>query len=1213
MSKASLCVLGPPGLQVGKEPVHLDRKPLALLVWLSLTGEAVSRTVLADLFWPESPQAGVNLRKALFDLRRTCGGDLLVDHRAHACIALAPEGLDCDVGAFRRLLARGLGASAEGEQPDALEAAIGLYRGDFLEGFSLPDAPDFDDWQRLQTDHLRLQVQTALGHLARRAAADGAMGRALELARRRLDIDPLDEAGHRLLMRILAAAGDHGAALRQYAVCEQQVQAGFGTLPDARTQRLREELLAGRNIALDAGPAPSRPAAGAPIGLLERPRSPGMAGPGSHPAARAAGSAPAAVSPPGPPSVRAAPERTAALRQAMELLLSAALGEDPGPALERLDLSRLSRLDPLDLVEYRLSRLARWCGPEQRLHLDFVGLSVLADHGSEQGGPRWRPRPERFVGLQPLLDALEPRALVLLGPPGSGKSTLLGRLEMDLCLKALRCDEAAVTVFVPLNRFALPEGDGEPDASVRPDAARSWLAARWKAQYPRLPHLEALLDAGRVTLLLDGLNEMPHRDEAAYRRLIACWRGFLADHVAAPSGNRAILTCRSLDFAAPLSSADLPVLCAEIAALDEAQKAAFLRRLAPRHGAEALDLAATDRGKILGATPFGLRVLAEYVEAGGGLGASFGGMLGALVRRGARRELERANPLFLPEGPTPLLGDRDARRLLASGAWPDAAALPEQGPLFPALAELAWSMQVGQGGGAGGQVAMAYGEALERIALPNPQALVEAGEALGILDEDLGRDSLQFSHQLWQEYFAARRLAARPDVSLLVRPWRRDEVRPRLEEVLAQLGVSDSLPPLPAGGLAESVILAVGMQTDPAAFVLALADADPVLAARCAVESGSPLDPLCRSTLRDRVLALSRHPAADLRARLAAGLLVGDLGDPRLVPCAVGAGRALLPDLVTLPAATYRLGGEMDDVLVDAPLPAFRMARRPVTNAEWACFIQAGGYEDERWWTGAAARAWQRGQSTADGPRAHARAATERFRRQPAELERLYREGHMPQDWYERFHERLALSADDLDQQLAALYPEGRLTEPRYWRDQRFRQSALPVVGICWYEARAYAAWLAVVSGIPFRLPTELEWEAAARGTVGRAYAFGDHFDPLACNSSESHLWQPSPPGIFPEGDSPEGIADLTGNVWEWTQSKMTPTLVVKSAAGSGQVDAPFDDAGDSGESRRVARGGAWDSPGSVARAAVRDAVLPGGRDAAYGLRLAADVDGPPR
>ena len=100
------------------------------------------------------------------------------------------------------------------------------------------------------------------------------------------------------------------------------------------------------------------------------------------------------------------------------------------------------------------------------------------------------------------------------------------------------------------------------------------------------------------------------------------------------------------------------------------------------------------------------------------------------------------------------------------------------------------------------------------------------------------------------------------------------------------------------------------------------------------------------------------------------------------------------------------------------------------------------------------------------------------------------------------------LTIGDFEAHLRSLYPGGRVTEPRLWRDLRFRGPAQPVVGICWYEARAYCLWLRAQSGIDFRLPTDAEWEAAARGPGGRAYAYGDTFDRWRENVLATHLRQ---------------------------------------------------------------------------------------------------------
>jgi formylglycine-generating enzyme required for sulfatase activity len=102
-------------------------------------------------------------------------------------------------------------------------------------------------------------------------------------------------------------------------------------------------------------------------------------------------------------------------------------------------------------------------------------------------------------------------------------------------------------------------------------------------------------------------------------------------------------------------------------------------------------------------------------------------------------------------------------------------------------------------------------------------------------------------------------------------------------------------------------------------------------------------------------------------------------------------------------------------------------------------------------------------------------------------------------------------------------------TEPRYWRDSKWNQPDQPVVGVSWYEAEAYARW---AGG---RLPTEKEWEKAARGIDGREYPWGDGFDRARCNTRESGIRKTTPVEKYsPRGDSPYGAADMAGNVWEW-------------------------------------------------------------------------------
>lgn len=150
---------------------------------------------------------------------------------------------------------------------------------------------------------------------------------------------------------------------------------------------------------------------------------------------------------------------------------------------------------------------------------------------------------------------------------------------------------------------------------------------------------------------------------------------------------------------------------------------------------------------------------------------------------------------------------------------------------------------------------------------------------------------------------------------------------------------------------------------------------------------------------------------------------------------------------------------------------------------------------------------------------------------------------------------------------LEKIFPSGRLSAPAYWDNPAYNQDLQPVVGVCWYEANAYCAWLTAQTGKSYRLPSEAEWELAARGgSEERIFAWGRDFDPVRCNSLEAHLRGTSPIGVFPGGDTTEGLTDMTGNVVEWCCSiyRRDSNRAGERAAGDGASDL------------RALRGGSW-------------------------------------
>lgn len=115
---------------------------------------------------------------------------------------------------------------------------------------------------------------------------------------------------------------------------------------------------------------------------------------------------------------------------------------------------------------------------------------------------------------------------------------------------------------------------------------------------------------------------------------------------------------------------------------------------------------------------------------------------------------------------------------------------------------------------------------------------------------------------------------------------------------------------------------------------------------------------------------------------------------------------------------------------------------------------------------------------------------------------------------------------------------------PQSWKgvDYPAERGGHPVAGVTWKDCVAYCRWLKETTGKSYGLPSEAEWEKAARGTEGRVFPWGDQFDPKKLNSIEGGLKDTTPVGQYsPDGDSLYGIADAAGNVWEWTRSLNKP------------------------------------------------------------------------
>ena len=245
--KRSLVIklLGPPEVLVDGEPLRVDtRKALAVLAYLVTTDQPQARAHLAALLWPEADDASARgaLRRTLSTLKAALGDTYLVVDRSSARIDRTD--VEADVWQLR----------SDADADIGLAAAV---RGEFLAGFALRDAPDFDDWTLAQADAMRQRSIAILDEAAERRSAGGDLVSALELARRRIELDRLDEGGHRQLMMLHARAGDRASALRQYRSCVRVLSEELGVEPLPATTALHDAILAGTAF---QPPEPSSPA-----------------------------------------------------------------------------------------------------------------------------------------------------------------------------------------------------------------------------------------------------------------------------------------------------------------------------------------------------------------------------------------------------------------------------------------------------------------------------------------------------------------------------------------------------------------------------------------------------------------------------------------------------------------------------------------------------------------------------------------------------------------------------------------------------------------------------------------------------------------------------------------------------------------------------------------------------------------------------------------
>lgn len=255
MSELQIELLG--GLSLLKDGVpisgFMSNKVPALLAYLAVTRRAQTRDALAALLWGDLPDADAknNLRQTLSNLKKFFEPYLEITRETVAFQPRAPYALD--VEEFQKI---GEWKSENGIS--RLRALVTLYRGDFLAGFYVRDAPEFEEWILMQRTRMRDLALNGLHALTEYDMAHGAYRDAIGYAARLLEMDAWREEAHRLLMLCYARTGQRSAALAQYQKCRAILKQEFGVEPSAETNALYERIrIAGETPRHNLPPQPT--------------------------------------------------------------------------------------------------------------------------------------------------------------------------------------------------------------------------------------------------------------------------------------------------------------------------------------------------------------------------------------------------------------------------------------------------------------------------------------------------------------------------------------------------------------------------------------------------------------------------------------------------------------------------------------------------------------------------------------------------------------------------------------------------------------------------------------------------------------------------------------------------------------------------------------------------------------------------------------------
>ncbi|MEA3397957.1 MAG: SUMF1/EgtB/PvdO family nonheme iron enzyme, partial [Chloroflexota bacterium] len=848
-----------------------------------------------------------------------------------------------------------------------------------------------------------------------------------------------------------------------------------------------------------------------------------------------------------------------------------------------------------------------------RLAQVYVGLDTQTRVGGEG---MESALPGRIGGyedrLLPVLGAVAVnRFAVVLGDPGSGKSTFINHLAC--CLAQQHLDPAGgwlahlpgwpeteanlLPVVVTLRdfaRWARAQNLSAGNAGLLGKFLARWLTDRDLADFAD-PLREALRD-GQAIVFFDGLDEIP---TGVQRALV---RDTVVDFACTYEQVRIVVTCRTLSY----------------------QKKA---QQLPADNFSTFELAPFNEEKI---DQFIQAWYAELADLGAVRLEEAPALTNKLKNAARRPDIRRmaSNPLLLTvmalvhaQGRLP-----EARALLYEKCtdlllwrWEEVKVQGEKEGL-PGLRRLLqkaklqdvdfkrvlWSLAFAahaQGGSDGGDESVTADitetDLLRALRDLHPAkswdwaaaVVQQIKERAGLLIE---REPgvYAFPHRTFQEYLAACHLSAQSNfakraVELLEEAafWR--EVT--LLAVGRQVHISCSLA-LPLALAAELCPLKCGAEDVVWQRVWRAGEVLQEAGSRRVRQEGV-LGQELLERVRNRLAQLLAEGRLTPRERLEAGDVLGRLGDPRPGVSTIPGEGSEIPDIlwVKIPAGPFLMGSVDDDTEAyddekpqhELTLPTYYIARYPVTNAQFRPFVEGDGYTNPAYWT-APGWAWRQGAAPDLSPW----------------------DDYSNENWKRRYREWLAGR------------PVAKRGRPFWWNDSRWGAPTRPVVGVTWFEAVAYTRWLKkqlqvaslklqvwTAAGVEivnlqhstcnFRLPSEAEWEKAARGTDGQRYPGGDDWQADYGNIIEgTGIEETNAVGCFPRGASPYGVLEMSGNVWEWTRSSWGERSILQAEYGY-----PYDpnDGRERLEDMKIPilRGGSWNGNRRYARCAYRGRYIP--------------------